>query len=57
MQADLGLHCPLKESMDTVVYDDEQRMPRSDCMDAHVDLDLPCLHDIRALFPYCAWSG
>ena len=32
-QADLGLHCPLTESMDTVVYVDEQRMSRSDCTD------------------------
>ena len=26
---------PLRESMDTVVYIDEQRMPRSDCTDVH----------------------
>ena len=41
-QADLGLRCPLTESMDTVVYVDEQRMIRSDCTDAHADLDLRC---------------
>ena len=27
-QADRGLHCPLTESMDTVVYVDEQRISR-----------------------------
>ena len=32
-QADKSLHCPLTESMDTVVYVDEQRMSRSDCTD------------------------
>ena len=41
-QAELGLHCPLTELMNTVVYVDEQRMLRSDCTDAHVDLDLRC---------------
>ena len=44
MQADLGLGCPLIESMGTVVYVDEKRMSRSDCTDAHADLDLRCLH-------------
>ena len=39
----LQVHCPLTESMDTVVYVDEQRMLRSDCIDAHADLDLCCL--------------
>ena len=29
MQTDLGLHCPLTESVDTVVYVDKQRMSRS----------------------------
>ena len=29
--ADLGLRCPLTESIDTVVYVDEQKMPASDC--------------------------
>ena len=29
-QADLGLHCPLRESMDTVIYLYEQRLSRSD---------------------------
>ena len=41
-QADLGLRCPLTESVDTVVYVDEQKMPRLDCKDAHADLDLHC---------------
>ena len=37
-----GLRCPLTESMDTVVYVDEQRMHRSDCMVAHADLEFRC---------------
>ena len=41
-QADLGLRCPLIESVDIVVYVDEQKMPRLDCTDAHTDLDLCC---------------
>ena len=41
--SDQGLHCPLTESMDTVVYVNEQTMLRSDCMHAHADLDLHCL--------------
>ena len=48
MQADLGLSCPLTESVDTVVhvhvYVDNQRMPRSDCMDSYADADLCCSH-------------
>ena len=40
---DLGMRCPLAESMNTLVHDDEQKMLRSDCMDAHSDLDLRCL--------------
>ena len=44
MQADQGLHCPLTESVDTVVYVDKQRLSRSDCMDAHTPLDLCCSH-------------
>ena len=43
-QAGLVLRCPLTESMDTVVYVDEQRMSRSDCMDAHAELDLRYSH-------------
>ena len=39
-QADQGLRCPLTESINTVVYVDEQRMLRSDYTDAHTDLDL-----------------
>ena len=34
----------LTESMDTVVYFDEQRMLRSECSDAHTDLDLRYPH-------------
>ena len=40
--ADLGLSCPLTESMDNIVYVKEQRMLRSDCTDVHTDLDLRC---------------
>ena len=43
VQAGLGLCCPFTESMDTVVYVNEQRMSRSDCIDAQADLDLGCL--------------
>ena len=43
-QADQGLRCPLTESMDIVVYVDEQRMSRSDSTDAHAHLDLRCSH-------------
>ena len=49
-QADLGLHCLLTESVDTVVYVDKQEMPRSDCVDAQADLDLRKLHKN----PFCA---
>ena len=41
-QADLGLRCSLTESLDTVVYVDEQRVSVLDCTDAHADLDLRC---------------
>ena len=41
-QAELGLHCPLSASMDTVVYVEQQRMRRSDCTDPHADLGLQC---------------
>ena len=43
-QASLGLRCPLTESMDTVVYVDQQRMPKTDCMDALAHPDLRCSH-------------
>ena len=43
-QADMGFRCPLTESMDTVIYIDEQRMPTSDCTYSHADLDLRYLH-------------
>ena len=39
-QADQGLRCLLTKSLDIVVYDDEQRMLRSDCTDAHTHLDI-----------------
>ena len=39
VQADQGLHYPLTESMDTIVYVHKQRMLKSDCTDANVDLD------------------
>ena len=38
--ADVGLHCPLMESVDIIVYVDKQKMPRLDCRDVHTDLDL-----------------
>ena len=41
-QTDLGLHCPLTESLATVVYVKNQIMPRLDCTDVHADLDLCC---------------
>ena len=41
---DNGLRCPLTESMDNVVYVDEQRRPWSDCADAQSDLGLRCSH-------------
>ena len=40
--ADTAGQDQLTEAMDTVVYVFEQRMSRSDCMDAHTDLDLRC---------------
>ena len=39
-QADLNLHCPLTEWMDTEVYVDEQKMPKIYCADVHAELDL-----------------
>ena len=33
-QADLGLYCPLRESMDTAIYLYEQRMSKSDCIES-----------------------
>ena len=58
MQADLGLHCLLTESkdtvvdsMETVVYVHEHRMLRLDCTDAHADLDITLpANCIRAIF-------
>ena len=44
-QSDQGLHSPpLKGSINTVVYVDEQRMPSSDYTAKHADLDLCCSH-------------
>ena len=43
-QADLGLRCPLIKSVDTVVYIYEQMMLRSDCTDAHAELDSRMSH-------------
>ena len=37
-QADLGLRCPLTESMAIVVYVDELRKSRSDCTDARAHI-------------------
>ena len=36
--------------MDSVVYVDEQRTLRSDCTDAHADLDLRCPQMYKGLF-------
>ena len=38
----MGLRCSLTESVDTVVYVDEQKMPGLGCTDAHDYLDLRC---------------
>ena len=54
IQAGQGLHCPLTESMDTVVYVDEQRMLRSGCIDAHADLDCHCSQKHKGSFPHIA---
>ena len=44
----------LTESMDTVVHVDEQRMSRSDCMDAHAHQGLCCWHIHKSfLYPRC----
>ena len=43
-QANQGLHYPLRESVDTVVFVNKQKMSRLDCTDAHADLDLRCPH-------------
>ena len=52
-QADLDLRCPLtdSESIDIVVYVNEQRMSRSECTDAHAHLDIRCSHRHKGLFP------
>ena len=42
LRLDLGLRCPLIESVDTEVYVDERKMPILDCTDAHADLGLCC---------------
>ena len=49
-----GLHCPLTESMDIVVYMyvDEQRMSISDCTDANAHLDLRWSITKTRLFKY-----
>ena len=45
VQSSTRLQCsPLTESMDTIVYVDEQRLFRSDYVDAHDHLDLHCSH-------------
>ena len=50
MQAALGLCWPLTESVGTVDYVEEQKMPRLDCTDAHADLDLRCPQIARKPF-------
>ena len=54
VQADLGLHFQLTESMDTVVYVDKQRVSRPDCMDVHAHLNLRCLHMTQGPFSHIA---
>ena len=55
MQADQGFHCLLTESMDTVVYVEEQGLLRSGFMDAHTYLiwTSTVCKCIRAFFPCC----
>ena len=53
-QADLGLRCPLKESMDAVVCVEEQRTSSSDCTDAHAHLDFCSTHMTEGPFSYGA---
>ena len=43
-------NCLLTESVITVVYVEEQIMPRLDCTDAHTDLDLRCLQIAQGPF-------
>ena len=55
-QADLGLRFPLRESVNTVVYVDEERTPGSDCKDckdSHALLGLCSSHicGLRAFSP------
>ena len=38
------VYCSLTESMETVVYGYEEKMLRSDYIDAKADLDLRCSH-------------
>ena len=40
--SDLGLCCPFTELIDTEVYVDEQRVPKSNCTDAYVEVVLCC---------------
>ena len=49
-EGDQGLRCPLSESMGDVVYVNKQRMLRSDCMNAHADLDVHCPQMYKGLF-------
>ena len=37
-QDDQDLHCPFTESIDTVVYVDEEKMLGSNCIDAQIHL-------------------
>ena len=49
----MGLRSPLTESMDTVVYVDEQRKLLLDCAYAHAQLDDHfSLYGIRPFFPH-----
>ena len=49
-QADRGLCCSLTESVDTVRYIDEQKMPRTDCTDVHADLYIRCPQKYKGPF-------
>ena len=51
-RADPDLRCPLTESGDTVVYVNEQIMPRLYCTGAHADLDLRRPQNAWVLFTW-----
>ena len=44
---DVLVLCPFAESMDTVVFVNEHRMPSSNGTDAHAHLNLCCWHKVQ----------